>query len=131
MINYIKKGEIWHEVAYYDKNPIVYPESPDKEYKYDFTYKTWQSYYTDDEKYKEAENLIKHEIPMVIVRNPICYSYMIDRDFGLTKKLWWQVVPKEKWDTVDFETLDKKTLEEITPPNIPESFKPKVLRNEN
>jgi len=131
MIDHINKGEIYNEVSFYNKNPIVFPKSPDKEYKYDFTYKTWLSYNNDKEKYKEAEDLLKHEIPMAIVQNPICYSYAIDREFGLTKKLWWQVIPKEKWATVDFEKLDKETLEEITPHDIPESFKPKALRSEN
>lgn len=54
----------------------------------------------------------------------------MDREFGLNKQLWWQVIPKEEWDTVDFDKLDKETLEAITPSNIPESFKPKPLRNE-
>jgi len=130
MIEHINKGEIYDEVEFYNKNTITFPESPDKSYKYDFTYKTWMSYNTDKEKYKEAEDLLKHEIPLAIAKNPICYSYMMDREFGLNKQLWWQVIPKEEWDTVDFDKLDKETLEAITPSNIPESFKPKPLRNE-
>ncbi|OUM61812.1 glycosyltransferase family 17 protein [Piromyces sp. E2] len=130
MINHINKGTVYQDVAYYDF-PIAYPKSPEKEYKYDFTYKTWLSYNDDHEKFKDAEFIFDHEIPQVVLDNPICYSYMIDRSFGLTKKLWWQVIPKDQWETVDFEKLDKKTLEEITPADIPEVLKPKALRNEN
>jgi len=130
MIKHINEGRVYDDVDYYDF-PIAYPKPPEKNYKYDFTYKTWLSFNDDHEKFKEVKFMLDHEIPDSVLQNPICYSYMIDRSFGLTKKLWWQVIPKDQWATVDFEKLDRETLEEITPSEIPDVLKPKALRNEN
>ncbi|ORX81365.1 hypothetical protein BCR32DRAFT_293309 [Anaeromyces robustus] len=122
------------EVVYED-NEILYPEDPEKGYSYDFSYETWHSFNTNinnidvQNKYNVTTKLFNHEIPYAVWKNPICYSYMLDRQFGLTKKLWWQQIPKEEWSTVDFEKLDKEILEKIIPENLPENLKPKALRN--
>jgi len=120
----------------YQDNTIYYPEDAEKGYQYDFSYDTWHTFITDVSKeevqnqYVDMRDKLFHEIPNTVWKNPVCYSYMLDRQFGLTKKLWWQQIPKEEWSTVDFDTLDKETLEKMTPANIPNHIKPKPLRDD-
>jgi len=86
-----------------------------------YSYQTWeiiQKEFKDKKKSKSFGVLNKHilhEMPRQVWENPICYSYMIDRDFGFSKKLWWEVVQEEEWDSVDFSKLNSTILDEITP----------------
>jgi len=115
-----------HEYIYGDNDPMdslkVKISTSEEETKIDmFSYKFWKKVKNEykingkSESFNKLNNFILHEIPQQIRENPICYSYMLDRDFGFTKKLWWQVVPKEKWSMVDFSKLDSETLKEISP----------------
>jgi len=115
---------------YFD-NKIVMPESYTKGYQYNFDYIYWQENIKangTNQEFKDYLDRLTHEIPNQIWKNPICYSFMIDRDYGLEKKLWWQVIPKEEWKTVRFEQLDEKILNEITPQFISESFRNEMFK---
>eukprot|EP00833_Pecoramyces_ruminatium_P012734 jgi/Orpsp1_1/1186766/evm.model.d7180000053157.1 len=110
----------------YHDNTIQLPDSYSEGYQYNFDYKYWHDNSKLKKKTEEFSNYIKllsHEIPNQVWKNPICYSFMIDRDFGLEKKLWWQVIPKEEWKTVRFETLNETIIDEIIPSVIPKSFR--------
>lgn len=82
---------IFGKLKYYN-NTVVYPESPEVGYQYDFSFTTWQSYENENDpeiqkQYNKNKEILYYEIPEVVLKNPICYSYMIDRQFGLEKKI--------------------------------------------
>jgi len=86
-----------------------------------YNYNTWKIIEKEIQKNGTSEtfNIINdsaiHEIPNQVWKNPICYSYMIDRDFGFDKTLWWEVIPKEKWNSVIFNQLNSTILNKISP----------------
>jgi len=108
---------------YYDSVPVL-PKSYIDGYKYNFKYSYWKNIntYYNNKKTKKYINTLEREIPTPVWKNPICYSYMLDRDFGFEKKLWWQVVPKEDWKTIRLEDLNSTVLEEITPKIISKEY---------
>ena len=86
-----------------------------------YSYNMWSQIYSEYNETGKSHTFIRlnsrvlHEIPRQVMENPICYAYMLDRNFGFTKKLWWEVIPKEDWDTVDFDTLDPRIKKQISP----------------
>jgi len=121
----------------YEVNPMIFPDNYTKGYDYNFDANYWDKNLRHNSKTVKESNLssefnrtltiVKREIPNQVWQNPICYSYMIDRDYGFEKKIWWQVIPKEQWDTVRFEELDENTLKMITPSQLSESFKKEMF----
>jgi len=114
----------------YDVNEMVLPENYSKGYEYNFNAKYWDDNLKNSDSNPEFTNYInnlKREIPSQVWKNPICYSYMIDREYGFEKKIWWQVIPKEQWETVRFEELDEETLNQITPSILSETFKKEMF----
>ncbi|ORX59152.1 hypothetical protein BCR36DRAFT_342955 [Piromyces finnis] len=100
---------------------INLPETQNEKVPGLYSYKLWkkiESEFNEDieiNTLRKLNYLILHELPRQVWENPICYSYMLDRDYGLSKRLWWEVIPKEEWSTVDFNQLSNKVLDEITP----------------
>lgn len=115
----------------YNRNTIFFPTSYTHGYEYNFDYNYWientKNLNCIKKSFEKYVDNIKHEIPTQVWRNPICYSFMIDRDFGLEKKLWWQIIPKGEWKTVHFENLDKEILKSLMPKGIPKSLKEQML----
>jgi len=111
-------------------NTVILPKSYNDGYSYNFKYEFWQKHTqnnsTDSEFIKNIETF-SHEIPNHIWQNPICYSYMLDRNFGIDKKIWWEIIPKKEWNTVQFENLDSDVIDELLPENITGSFKDEYL----
>jgi len=94
----------------------------EEETKFDmFSYQFWvkvrEEYKSKrkSESFDKLNDLMLHEIPQQVRENPICYSYMLDREFGFTKNLWWKIIPKEKWSTINFSKLGSETLKKISP----------------
>ncbi|ORX80420.1 hypothetical protein BCR32DRAFT_327724 [Anaeromyces robustus] len=117
------------EVKYKD-TIIIVPESYKQGYPYNFDFKYWDEMSKKNSTSKEIQDylqMLHHEIPNQVWKNPICYSYMLDRDFGLVKDLWWQVIPKKLWKTIRFETLDSKTLNKLMPNIFSDLFKKEML----
>ncbi|ORX83290.1 hypothetical protein BCR32DRAFT_292106 [Anaeromyces robustus] len=116
-----------HRYIYGNGNPmkiieIKLPKTDEEKIPDLYSYKLWEKikkeYKLKGNKSRtlnKLNSLILHELPRQVWENPICYSYMLDREFGLSKKLWWEVIPKEEWDTVDFNLLDDTILDEIEP----------------
>ncbi|ORY72516.1 hypothetical protein LY90DRAFT_699978 [Neocallimastix californiae] len=113
-----------------DDNYIILPKSYKKGYDYNFSYLHWkeliQNNATDTEFKNEIDMLI-HEIPSHIWQNPICYSYMIDRNFGFDKKVWWEVVQKDKWSSIQFKDLDSSIIDSLLPQSINGTFKKEFI----
>jgi len=99
------------------------PETEEEKIPSLYSYEVWKKIQEEYKKKGKSSTLdtlnkhVLHEMPRQVWENPICYSYMIDRDFGLSKNLWWEVIPKEDWSTVDFNELEKEKLEKIKPLN--------------
>ncbi|OUM62835.1 glycosyltransferase family 17 protein [Piromyces sp. E2] len=133
IISRIKNHQyIFGKKKHYDDNIPELPTSYSDGYDYNFDYSFWKEIsqnYDKKEEYKKQVEIIKHEIPTQVWKNPICYSYMLDREYGFEKKLWWQVVPKEQWKTVHFDELSSDEIKEITPKIISKSFKSQMLKN--
>ncbi|OUM57282.1 glycosyltransferase family 17 protein, partial [Piromyces sp. E2] len=99
------------------------PETEDDKYPKMYDYHLWEIINEEynNSKNGESETLEKlnkqilHELPSQVWQNPICYSYMLDRDFGFTKKLWWEIIPKEEWETIDFSQLNSTMVDLLTP----------------
>jgi len=100
---------------------VKLPETLDEKYPGVYNYYLWKTIYDEYEKYGKSSTfrnllrLVRHELPSQVWQNPICYSYMLDRDFGFTKKLWWEVIPKKEWETIDFNKLNSTILNLIEP----------------
>jgi len=113
----------------YEDNIPILPKNYTKGYEYNFSNKYW------DDNLKNSDNpdfinfidVLDHEIPNHIWQNPICYSYMLDRDYGMDKKIWWQVIPREQWKYVRFEELNETLLNELIPPLLSETFKTEMI----
>jgi len=138
IIKRIKKHKyIFGSGKEYEVNPMILPDNFTKGYDYNFDAKYWDENLRYNSKtLKESDispefnrtlTIVKREIPNQVWQNPICYSYMIDRDYGFEKKIWWQVIPREQWDTVRFEELDEDILKKITPSQLSESFKTEMF----
>jgi len=136
--NQIKKGienriknhqYIYGSKKEYEVNSLILPENYTKGYDYNFDAKYWDENLKDNSnpEFTKTINMLSREIPDQVWKNPICYSYMIDRDFGFDKKIWWQVIPKDQWSTVRFEELDEDTLNLITPPILSDSYKKEMF----
>jgi hypothetical protein len=131
IINRIKSYKYLYgdEVKYKD-TIIIVPDSYKQGYPYDFSFKYWDEIFKKKDTSKEVQDylqMLHHEIPNQVWKNPICYSYMVDRDFGLTKDLWWQVIPKKLWKTVRFEKLDSETIDKLMPSIYSDLFKKEML----
>jgi len=116
---------------YYDYE-LVLPESYKEGYQYNFDADYWDENTKNngtDPEFQKYIHFLKHEVPHQVWKNPICYSFMIDRDFGINKKLWWEIIPKKEWSTVRFEKLDKNTLDKIIPPSISETYRKEMLES--
>jgi hypothetical protein len=100
---------------------VKLPKTDEEKYPNLYSYQLWQQINEEikqngsSETVNKLNDLLLHELPRQVWENPICYSYMIDREFGFSKKLWWEVIPKQEWATVDFSKLDNKILDEISP----------------
>jgi len=117
------------EIKYKDTTIIV-PESYKKGYPYNFDFEYWDEIFKKNDTSKEVQDylqILHHELPNQVWKNPICYSYMVDRDFGLKKKLWWQVVPKKLWKTIRFETLEPEIIDKLMPSIYSDLFKKEML----
>jgi len=107
---------------YYNNNPL-FPASYTEGYNYNFDYSYWKNNtLKGNKKFNQYKDLLVREVPTHLWKNPICYSYMLDRDFGFTKKLWWQVTPKVDWDIVQFDKLEPKVLQSITPKIVSKKY---------
>jgi len=127
--NYYLYGEMNDKNRYFDITPAI-PESYRDGYDYHFDYKYWKAMAKtrgEDEASLAYMNMVHHEIPNQVWKNPICYSYMIDRDYGIDKKLWWEVIPKSEWKTVHFEQLETPILNELIPSILSDTFKKEML----
>jgi len=131
IIKRIKNNEyIFGRNKKYEENTPMLPSSYQNGYSYNFKPEFWEENIKNNgvgEEFQTVVRTLDREIPTQIWKNPICYSYMLDRDFGLDKKIWWQVIPKEQWKTVHFEELDPQILDQITPTNMTETFKKEML----
>jgi len=100
---------------------IKLPKTDEEKYPNLYSYRLWQNIKKEIKQNGSSETfnkLNKHllqELPRQVWENPICYSYMIDREYGITKKLWWEIIPKQEWATVKFSKLDNNVLDKITP----------------
>jgi len=81
---------------------------------YNFDYKYWKEQTADpsnlQQDFSRLYDKIKLEIPNSIGRYSICYNYMFERKFGINNTLWYDAVPRENWETVDFEKLDYQNV---------------------
>ncbi|ORX85533.1 hypothetical protein BCR32DRAFT_325391 [Anaeromyces robustus] len=132
IINRIKNHQyIYGSKKKYNSVNSTFPLSYENGYEYNFNYDYWNERITsknNDIGFKKYINDMKREIPTQVWKHPICYSFMIDRDYGIDKKLWWQVIPKEDWKTVKFEELDSEIIDQLVSPNYPESLKKQMLK---
>ncbi|OUM59829.1 glycosyltransferase family 17 protein [Piromyces sp. E2] len=111
---------------------IRLPESYKEGYKYNFSHKYWKENIENggkDENFRDNEDVLKHEIPNHVWQNPICYNYMLDREHGLHKKVWWEVVPKKNWNSIQFKDLNEDTINQLLPVNITGTFKKELLES--
>jgi len=107
---------------YYNNNPIL-PTSYTDGYDYNFDYTYWKEISKDYNKnFNKTIDLLKREIPTQVWKNPICYSYMLEREYGFEKKLWWQLFPKENWKSIRFEVLNSTVLKNLTPKIISKKY---------
>jgi len=108
------------------KNPmntinVKIPVTDEEKYPNMFSYKLWNQIIQEYNKtgkspsFELLNDFVLHEIPRQIMENPICYSYMLDRQFGFNKKLWWEIIPKKDWNKIDFKVLDDSLLDKISP----------------
>jgi len=121
------------EKKYFDNKPS-YPDSITEGYRYNFNATYWDEMISlngSDTNFKKYKNMLDHEIPYQVWLNPICYSFMIDRRFGLKKKLWWQVIPKKNWKTIRFEDLNQSIIKKLFPKNFPKKLKSQLFRKTN
>ncbi|OUM70623.1 glycosyltransferase family 17 protein [Piromyces sp. E2] len=87
------------------------PQSKEEKYPNLYSYKLWKNIkkqYNEtgqSDLLEQLNELVLHELPQQVWENPICYSYMLDRNYGITKKLWWEIVPKSQWSTLDLNEL--------------------------
>ncbi|ORX59155.1 hypothetical protein BCR36DRAFT_366341 [Piromyces finnis] len=99
---------------------VKLPRTKEEKFPEIYSYQTWQNIKEEIQETGRSKKLIKlsnhvlHEIPQQVWQNPICYSYMLDRNFGFTKKLWWEIVPKEEWSTIDFSKLNNTILKKFS-----------------
>ena len=113
----------------YHINKIILPESYIKGYNYNFEYNYWiKNHNVPNKEFVHYINIIKHEVPTQVWKNPICYSYFLERDYGLNKKLWWQIIPKKDWKTVHFEELENKLIDILLPKIIKDKFKKEMFK---
>jgi len=80
-------------------------------YTYSFDYSLWKEKTKNvDRDFSIQVEILKHEIPIQVGWNSICYSYMFDRQFGLNKTVWWDAVPRSEWKSVDLDKVDYNTV---------------------
>ncbi|KAL6626041.1 glycosyltransferase family 17-domain-containing protein [Neocallimastix sp. 'constans'] len=128
-----KHAYIFGDFERYEDNYPMVPRSYNDGYPYNFNNKFWDELIKNNatsQDYKDQLNLLKYEVPTHVWKNPICYNYMLDRDFGIKKKLWWQIIPKVEWKTINFNHLNSEVIDKLIPANITEEFKNQML-NQN
>jgi len=54
---------------------------------------------------------------------------MLNREYGFTKKLWWQVVPREEWKTIRLENLNSTMIKKITPKIVSKKYQKEMLES--
>jgi hypothetical protein len=114
---------------YYDNTPVL-PDSYTDGYNYNFDYAYWNEITKkNNTEFKNYINMLEHEIPIQVTKNPICYSYMLNREYGFTKKLWWQVVPREEWKTIRLENLNSTMIKKITPKLVSKQYQKEMLES--
>ncbi len=110
-------------------NKIILPESYKKGYNYNFEYNYWiKNHNVPSKEFIHYINIIKHEVPTQVWKNPICYSYFLERNYGLNKKLWWQIIPKKDWKTVHFEAIENKLIDILLPKIVKDKFKKEMFK---
>jgi hypothetical protein len=128
----VKEGRyVFEDNHTYSKVTPILPKSYKNGYPYNFEFKYWKKMESNngtDSSFQDYINMLYREVPQQVWKNPICYAYMLDREYGIDKKLWYEKVPKEEWKTVRFEKLDKDDLDELIPPIITDSFKSEMLK---
>jgi len=126
-----KKIYIFGKAKHYFDNTPAIPTSYNDGYDYNFDYSYWKEITKDSNstEYKNYKSMLEHEVPVHVLRNPICYSYMLDRSYGFEKKLWWQVVPKDEWKTIRLENLNSTTIKKITPKIISKQYRKEMLES--
>jgi len=131
IINRIKqKSYIFGKTKKYFDNIPVLPDSYTDGYNYNFDYSYWnENSKKNSTEFKKYKKMLKHEIPIQVTRNPICYSYMLNREYGFTKKLWWQVVPREEWKTIRLENLNSTMIKKITPKLVSKQYQKEMLES--
>lgn len=112
IISKIKSNSnIYGKRGKYNINKVILPESYIKGYNYNFEYIYWKRNQNfSNKEFIDYINIIKHEVPTQVWKNPICYSYILDRDYGINKKLCWQIIPKKDWKTIRFEKMNNKLI---------------------
>jgi len=93
---------------------ILYKTPPNNGVPYNFEYKYWKEQTANatnvPQEFSRAYAIIKYEIPNYIGRYSICYSYMFERKFGINNTLWYDAVPRDIWETVNFDDLDYQSV---------------------
>jgi len=95
---------------------VKLPKTNDEKFPNMYSYKLWdriRKEYHKTGKSKLLEKLnehILHELPQHVWENPLCYSYMFDRNYGIKKRHWWENVPKSKWASIDLNKIVEKAL---------------------
>jgi len=114
----------------FEENSFILPKSYNEGYQYNFKYEFWknniQNNSTDTE-FKNNIDILSHEIPNHIWQNPICYSYMLDFNYIIDEKKWWEIIPKKDWNTAQFKYLNPSLIDHLLPKNITEIFKDEYL----
>ncbi|ORX82175.1 hypothetical protein BCR32DRAFT_326960 [Anaeromyces robustus] len=114
------------------KNYIIkLPQSYLTGYQYNFETNYWKEMIKNngtDSEFKEYVNVLTHDVPYQVWKNPICYNYMLDRDYGINKKLWWDYIPKEKWNNFKFKDLELLIINDLLPKNITGTYKDEYIK---
>ena len=112
---------------YFDNIPML-PTSYTDGYNYNFEYAYWKEISKNYNKnFNQTVDLLKREIPTQVWKNPICYSYMLEREYGFEKKLWWQIIPRENWKSIRLENLNSTVLKNLTPKIISKKYQIQML----
>jgi len=111
-VNIINKDE-----TYVNNIPVLPEGSLTNDYSYNFDYMYWKSNsaFPHTKNFEKLIHMLKNEIPQQVYKNSICYSYMLERDFGLNKKMWWEIIPRNKWSIVKFDKLEHYIKSMIKP----------------
>ncbi|OUM59017.1 glycosyltransferase family 17 protein [Piromyces sp. E2] len=113
------KTSIFYENKKFVENNPKPKVASTKEYPYNFDYNYWKAETTQSsQKFKYNYEVLKREVPHQIGKNSVCYNYMFERKFGFNKPLWWQVISKNEWETVNLNKLDYRGVGSAISPFI-------------